>query len=275
MVNPSIIGITSILVFILLLIILFGATGHLTRNPYAIGFLILIGIILLMGFSILAYFNDWWPYKTDSVSNPNPNDNEKYNKNVLYISIAIMVLSVILLFILLYLAGDHEKKEEMTILREIEMGEITPEEVRMEEKSLPPKERKVIQEKLIETEEMKEAEAGELGPKAAEEAEIVSEERGEGIQGLQQSEIERLALENELQQTGTGLEEGSGIKIEEEKALLAQEIQQGNVNPNMAERSAEEAQLKDLEAEKAVKTMLPSRTMFGPKGSEEVMEGVV
>ena len=257
MTNPSVIGITSILVFILLLILIFALTGHLADNPYGIIIILLIGIILISGFMIISYYKLWWPYrKTNSSSNNNNSDsNKKFNNIVVCISIAVLVITVIIFVIVLYYAIKHHKNNHKYY--EIHHHKFVNNE--NHENQVPNE----INEPVEVSKDVNMQPDEHITDKPGEEPMNKDE--------FDRSQIEHLALENKLQEEDTGLEKGSGINVALKDQMLINDLRQKKIRQVTVEEGMEIAKLKEIESRKALQTMYPSRTMFGPGGSEDII----
>ena len=278
MVNPSAVGITIILVFSLLLILLFAVTGHLFANPYGIILILLITIILLSLFMLLAYYNTWWPFTVGGT----------HNNTVLYISIGVLIISVLLFFVFLFIAKRHSHTvahvthyvEHKEIPREVPLNEQPLNELPLGESAEVP----VNYEQEIPRTERAEIprERAEVPPQVLP-RQVLQRERMELLteeirRTEQMSAVERLALENQLQREdinqNINLQRGSGREIVARDQILSQELKQRNINQDVAEEGVEMARLKDLEATRALRSMYPSREMFGPGGAEDVINNV-
>lgn len=255
MVNPSVIGITAILIFMVLLILIFALTGHLFANPYGILLILLITIMLISGFLLLAYLNTWWPYSAIDKSR---------NNIILGISVGVLIISTILFIIFLYQAVKHNRSRyvhyvhhQVVHVHEEPIREPEP-FPRQEPERVPEGEPEVpIRQVPIRQVPMRQ--------------ELTNQQR----QLMERSEVERLALENELQEQATGLEPGSGLKLAARDQILSEELEQKNIRQDIAEEGVEMAQLKQLEATRALRSLYPSREMFGPGGAEDVITGAV
>jgi len=262
MVNPSLIGFVSILIFIVLLILIFALTGHLSENPYGILIIILIAVILIAGFMILAYYKQWWPYRTVSINNPNPVSNQNFNKIVLYISLGVLVITGILFVIVLYHYMKYEKTKN---LYEVGQRYVYNREIQ----TFPPK--KIIRSEIHPINQRTELNqdiisgGDELKGNEIRDKELLKQE--------EERRIERLALENKLQEEDTGLEKGSKLRILSQDRLLDEELERKNIDQNILNEALERAKLKELASKRSLQSIAPSREMFGPGGSEEIIMG--
>jgi len=236
MVNVPAIIIGSILVFIILLILIFAFTGHLHSNPHIILIIILIGILLFAGYLILAYYKKWWPYR--NILTPS---NQTFNNVVLYITLAVIVITSLILAWIIYLAFKHHKENKFMYITQ--------------NKQLPVSEKEYDNETnpIIEEE--------------TKEDKMKEDKMKEGDVGLEKAEIERLALENQLQEEGSYLENGSNLEIERK----IEELKQKNISQNIFEEGEELAALKEIEANRALSSTLPSREMFSEGGVDDVI----
>lgn len=237
MVNVPAIIIGSILVFIILLILIFALTGHLHTNPHIILIIILVGILLFTGYLIAAYYKKWWPYRNILT----PSD-QNFNNVILYITLIVIVITSFVLAWVIFLAFKHHKENKLRYL--------IPEKPAIQNEPVP--------EKLSDIE---------LSPDIEEEQLVQEEEMGQGDVGLEKAEIERLALENQLETEGAHLEKGSNLEIARE----IKKLEQKNISEDIIEEGEKLAALKEIEANRALRSTLPSREMFGEGGSEDII----
>ncbi len=258
MVDPTVVGVSTIFIFILILIVIFAFSGHLTGNPYTIFEILIITVVLLSAFFVIAYFREWTPYRSTNINNPNADSNRRYNNILLSISVGILVLFSVIFVIVLFLGIRHHKQKPMYY------HELPTEQDMSEQKT--------------QVQDIKEAElrSEESMGKTPEEGLEQSEESigKTPEEGLEQSEIERLALENELQESSADLEKGSDVRVIARDELLKKELEEKDIRQDVVEEGEKRAELKELEASRAVRTLLPSVTMFGPEGSDQLIEGI-
>lgn len=251
MVDPSVIGFTSILVFIVILVLIFSAAGPLLTNPYGILLVLDLGVLLVGGFMILSYIKKWWPYRDSD-----DEDDKRYNDIILYITIGGIVVFGILFVVLLVLSLKHSREQER-ILYNVPTAERVPEEAPEGSPEIP-------SEPDVEGSEIRKEEQVSEEPEKQRPEEVSSETE-------ERQTIERLALENQLQKEGAELSEGTETRIKARDILLSEELQKGEIKQATEEEALKEAELKERAAQEALRTLLPSVTMFGPGGSEELI----
>ena len=288
MVNPSIVGIPAILIFIILIILLFTATGHVSNHRYVIFIILLLGLMLLSGFFVLAFSGKWWPYR----SGGDPESDRRFNNTILFISLGVLILSTIFFFILLFitLKDDKDKIKSDVTLHEIQSAQseekIKPDDLVKDSDSEIPSddigsngldteefERLALEHELEETglggEGIKEKGEGIEEIKRREKDIEGTERREESIEETEIEGIKRLVLEQELEreqeQGGTRLEPETAKKIFMKEEILELELEKGTISQKILKEGEEAAMLKNIEAERALKTPLPSWTMFGQK----------
>lgn len=233
MVSVPVIIIVSILVFVILLILFFALTGHLHANPHIILIIILSGILLFSGYLILSYYKKWWPYRNSVISS-----DQTFNNVILYITLGITVVTSLILVWIVYLAFKHHKENKLGYL---------------------------IRNENVESEKyLSDIEAN---PEIQEEQLVQQEEMSQGDVGLEKAEIERLALENQLQEEGANLEDRTKLEI----AKRDKELERKNISEEVIEEGVKLAELKEIASTRALRSTLPSREMFGRGGSEDII----
>ena len=271
--TQTFIGLVAILGFILFLVLVFSFNDRLSANPYSVVNLFLLMVVLISVYFIIAYFAKWWPYR---VSN-NTND-KNYNNRILTIFIVIGAISLLLLFLGLYLGYKYDKEQIMEYVESVEQQHMVSEipmdqyepvpnsdiELSGREIKEPSPEtienqiKRLRQEMLLEQEQQRH-----IPPIQVEELERAEKEL----------DIERLVLENQLGEAEIGPSEIEDIKNRE--MILKKEEAEGLISPEIVKEDELEAEIKTERAEEALKSELPSEELFSPESIEGLSEGTM
>ncbi len=272
--SQTFIGLVAILGFILFLVLVFSFNDRLSANPYSVINLFLLMVVLISVYFIIAYFAKWWPYR---VSN-NTND-KNYNNRILTIFIVIGAISLLLLFLGLYLGYKYDKEQIMEYIESIEQ-----EQMKSVERYEPVPE--MLPENNI---ELSGREIREPSPETIEnqikrlrQEMLLEQDQNKPVPPIQVEEleraekeldIERLALENQLGEAEIGPSEFEDIKNRE--MILKKEEAEGLISPEIVSEAELETKIKTEKAEEALKMELPSEELFSPESIGAISEGTM